>query len=295
MAGLRGWGSERSFGRLAAGASFAVLAIVALAAPMRAVTDPAAAWSFDEAGGSRVLDAVGSLDGTVSDATRIADGVAGGAIQFGGDGRVVVPDDPILSTRDISISLWVRGDPQAPPADGAVIIQKGERDCQGGNYGLVVDGDYVAVRYRNPDNGQVERAMMGHPPGLPSLWDGTWHHIGLVVHGVEYGVVSAYQQGWMAPGAMTPGVWTGDLGIDTLGIGGSPDPACAAHGFRGDIDEVVIVNRSLTGWDFAADEPTIAPDDRDRTRGPPGERAGGPRRYSCAPEFRSVPARSTST
>ena len=76
--------------------------------------------------------------------------------------------------------MRVRSDPDDPPSDGQVILDKGDVACDasGAGYALVVDGDYVAVEYLDRNvNIRRTRAATSQDIALPSLWDGDWHHI----------------------------------------------------------------------------------------------------------------------
>ncbi len=164
--------------RLVASLVLASLATLALAWTAVAITGATARWSFDEGSGQVARDGVGSLDGGVTGAARITDGVSGGALRFDGGDRVTIPDNPVLRSPDISVSVWVRGDPDHPPADGAVILEKGGKACDGGAYALIVDGTHVALRFRDAEVGAMQVLHVGPNPAFPTLWDGAWHQVG---------------------------------------------------------------------------------------------------------------------
>jgi len=233
--------------------------LIAIVAPAvaSAIANPAASWNFDEPSGQVAVDGVGSLDGGVTGATRIADGVSGGALRFDGGDRVTIPDNPVLRTADISVSLWVRGDPDAPPADGSVILERGGEACNGGAYALIVDGAHVALRFRDAEVGDMRTLHVGPNAAFPTLWDGQWHQVGFLSHTDTFGSAAVWEDGWLF-GAESRGIDQTGLDVTALAIGQAAKVACGTHGFEGDVDEVQVFDRVVSGWEFAANEPTVA-------------------------------------
>ena len=221
-------------GGVVAGVGVSVLlwaGMVVAAAP-----GPDAVWSFDEGSGSTIADSIGSVDGTIEGATRIVDGVSGGALQFDGASDARIPTDPVIEAGTISVRVWVRSNPDTPPDDGQVILADGARDCGIGAWALVVDGGHVAVRFRESvAPGGLKKVTFDGLTGFPSLWDGQWHLVGFSSDDGPYGSVGLYQQGW-AIGTPPDGHAFDRSALDNtdLTIGGPSDP-CAGSGFSGDI------------------------------------------------------------
>lgn len=236
----------------------AFLALVLLT-PASATSGPSAHWSFDEGSGSTAADGVGNLDGSIDGATWIADGATGSALRFDGNDRVTIADDAVLRTPELGVRLWIRGDPASPPATGQVILEKGDLDCGGGSYAVVVDGDRVALRYRETAGGDPVRTLKIHPTSLPTLWDGQWHQIAFSNRDGEWGHANVYHQGWMA-GMSAPqhSIPYSGLDVDTLAIGAPANASCGGSGFTGDIDQVSIYPRLLPRDELAAAEPQVA-------------------------------------
>ena len=137
-----------------------------------AIGSPASRWAFDETTGSVASDAVGDLDGTIHGATSVADGAVGRAFHFDGDDKVTIPDATSLRADEMTIDLWVRSHPGAPASDGQVLIDKGSVLCGGAGYAMVVDGDYVAVTYRELKEGIGIKTLTVGTDILPKIWDG---------------------------------------------------------------------------------------------------------------------------
>ena len=231
----------------------AALATAVLAAP----GVPTARWGFDETSGTVADDAVGSMNGTISGVSSVADGHVGRAFRFDGSGRVTIPDAAAQRGLQVTIDLWVRGH----PTDGQVIIDKGSVLCGGGGYALVVDGRYVAVHYRDLRQSTGLQVVATHPDtALGSLWDGSWHHVelGIVGRSDGWGGVGIGVDGWgvaSSPHGQTEGVDYAGSGGEPLNIGGA-DGGCGS-GFEGDIDQVRLYDRFTMPEDRIQDEPTV--------------------------------------
>jgi hypothetical protein len=228
-----------------------------------AIPAAAAHWPLDEMQGTTAFDAIGDLDGFLAGgATRFGPGFAGRAISFDGlDDRLVVPDDPLFRADAMSISLWVRADPVDPPATGAVILEKGDLSCQGGAYGLLVDGDGVKLRVRETwSHAYTERRYQeGLLEKVGNLWDGEWHHLALSISSGEWGTMTVVKDGRIVTGIVD------DVGADhaamtttDLAIGG-PAADCPRPAFEGDVDDVRVFDRYVGRADLGELEPEILP------------------------------------
>ncbi|HYI23240.1 MAG TPA: LamG-like jellyroll fold domain-containing protein [Candidatus Limnocylindrales bacterium] len=221
-----------------------------------------ASWPFNEGAGLTAFDAVGNLDGTISGASWIDDGYNADALHFDGNDRVTIADNAVLRSPQLTVRLWVRGDPGSPPADGQVIFEKGDRSCGGGSYAVVVDGDHVEARYREATaSGQIRTVTVG-VANLPSLWNGDWHQLAFITNDEEWGYVGLYQHAWMF--GTSPALHAIDhsgLTTSSLVIGGPANASCegaGAKGFTGDIDQVRVYQRLVPRSELLATEPVVA-------------------------------------
>lgn len=244
---------------LAAAGGGALLLLSALLATVAAASGPVASWPFNEGSGVTAFDAVGNLDGTIAGPSWIDDGYNGDALHFDGNDRVTVADSAILRSPQMTIRLWVRGDPESPPADGQVILEKGDRNCGGGSYALVVDDGHVVLRYREGAPGGGLRTMDLGASQLPSLWDGEWHQIAFYNRDGEWTGLGFYQQGWMWGNHWSQhSIDYSNMTTSLLSIGGPAGDGCAATGFTGDIDQVRVYSRVLPRDELATAEPVVA-------------------------------------
>jgi hypothetical protein len=217
------------------------------------VPDPAAHWALDEASGSTLVDQSGNdLDGAFSgQVTRIDDGVYERALRLHSSSTSVTAPGSGLDPTYLTVSVWVRSDDT--PTSGAVILEKGSRDCEGASYGLYVKDDGVEVRLMD---------MGGVPQSYPldldlGLWDGEWHHVSFTYAPSD--ILRLYVDGnvW--------GFWTGGLFIDVNDVT-SPDFAfgtsaggsgCEVPAFVGDLDDIRVYELNLDQNQIGALEPPI--------------------------------------
>ena len=248
-----------------------VAALIVSAAPWapyssRAATiDPVNHWPFDEVGGALALDVAGGLSGSfIGGTSRIDDGFAGRAVRFdGSDDRLSIADESRLRSDVITLSAWVRADQANPPADGAIILEKGDLDCLGGAYGILVDGNFVRLRFRAAWNLGYDEITVPAEFATASapLWDGAWHHVAFMVYSGAWGAIQLYMDGHYAGGRtysdVTPaGIAHSGLDVATLSVGG-PAASCGRPAFRGDVDDLRIYDRYLPRGELGALEPTV--------------------------------------
>jgi hypothetical protein len=235
------------------------LLVTALVGPAMAVVDgsPIAQWSFDDASGTTASDAIGSLDGGVSGATWIADGFAGHGLRFDGiDDVVTIPADPAFATPRLAVSLWIRSH-NAPPADGSIVLERGDRSCGGGDYAIAVDGAGVELRIRDDSTGQMVRFRV--PAGtLASLWEDAWHHVGLNYVADDYGAAALLVDGRVVAGGTIAPLKHAQLDTAVVAIGRAARADCGRPAFAGDIDEVRLFDDVMTRDGFGSMEPPIA-------------------------------------
>jgi hypothetical protein len=225
---------------------------------------PVARWSFDEASGSTVAEAVGGLNGTLSGGvTRVA-GANGSAhaVQFNGtDGLVTVANAAALEPAgNFTISMWVRGGVASENVQHT-ILQKGSYGCDlGASYRLY---QIYQDPYWSNINADTALTTFGYPVSanyqqVPSIWNDTWHHVFLVVDDTadtSTGWIDGYKwaAGWPGPDTVRFGS-TGRVD-DKLYFGG-PGAACDYwKPFNGAIDEVEIYGSALTDAQILATYP----------------------------------------
>jgi glucose/arabinose dehydrogenase len=200
---------------------------------------PVAAWSFDQGGGGTAPDATGrGHTGTLSGGvTWASPGKHGGALRFDGvSGMVNVADaaDLRLASR-FTLEAWVR--PSTVTGRRTVIL----KDRPGGlSYGL-----YAGSNNRVPQGyaylGGAERAISGTGPIALNTWD----HIAVSYdsHTLVYYLNGTRAATHAATGAIP--ALTGTLHLGS-------NPLWGEH-FTGQIDDVRIYNRALSGPEIAAD------------------------------------------
>ena len=256
--------------RAAAVALFLVVAfpLVPLAGVVRATTVGLGGhWAFDEANGTSALDSVGGLTGTLSGGTsRIDDGFAARALQFdGANDRVAIPADAVLSSPDMTISVWVRADPLNPPTDDAVILENGDVGCLGGAYGVLVDGNFVKLRFRAAWNGAFDELVV--PDEVKSLtkplWDGAWHHVAIQIASGAWGTVRLYIDGHGAAGRYYSDVTPAGIdydGLDTasMALGGAAASCGTTEAYKGDLDDLRVYGRFVDDATLGSLEPPVS-------------------------------------
>jgi outer membrane protein assembly factor BamB len=191
-------------------------------------------WRMNEAEGDFLRDASERGNDAVLDAKRVP-GRDGGAVRIAGRlDTVSVPDDPGLNPTDaLTLAAWVkRGRQQV--GGGAVVHKKGPR----GGFSLRLDarGRPVAVLW-NARKSRVYRADK-------VLSDG-WHHLALTAGREGKGKVRLFLDGELLSEGDAV-AWGAPVGSE-LSIGGR-----AAWAYRGDIDEVRIYRRELSGAEVKA-------------------------------------------
>ncbi|HET7186494.1 MAG TPA: LamG-like jellyroll fold domain-containing protein, partial [Gemmatimonadaceae bacterium] len=199
-----------------------------------------AAYAFDETSGTAVADGSGNGNaGTFGSAvTRTTSGKFGGALAFTG-GYVTIPDAATLDlTTAATIEAWVN--PSVVASGWSTAVQKEQA------------GDYVYSLYASAPgmpSGEInvgtaqagERIALG-PSALPA---NTWSHLASTYDG---SILRLYVNGLLVASKATTGPITVSTGA--LRIGGN---AVWGEYFRGQIDEVRIYARPLSGAEIQAD------------------------------------------
>jgi len=209
-------------------------------------------WTFDAGSGTTVEDVAGDADGVLSGGASWGtdapfDGPA--YLSFDGvDGRVDVANSASLEVPEIAISIWVRGDPAAPPVAGQTILEKGAFACGGPSYGLYVAADGIRFSYRSWGTGEQATGTLTAVAARTTLWDGAWHLIAAFVNAPAFGGARLSLDGSTRTTVASTAVNSGEASAfryvgatdGDLTIGGPVDPACGSTPFHGDIDDVRI-------------------------------------------------------
>ena len=230
-------------------------------------TDPApvAEWALDDGSGTIATDAIGDADGTVAgDASWITEGAAqgSGALTFDGvDDAVDVATATALEPGALTVTVWVRGDPEDAPADAAVILQKGDFDCTGGSFKLwVVGGDAAGIGFSFRHAGSNFSGTLSASTAKTTLWDGEWHLVGASIADAAGAAGSLSIDGWQeqVTSAITasPAIDYAGASVSDLRIGANPNETCAEPLFHGDIDDVRIY--AAAGVNVGALMPPVA-------------------------------------
>ena len=223
-----------------------------------AVSAPAARWALDDGSGTNADDAIGTADGTLSGgATWLTSNAAvgTGAVRFdGANDKVTVPGSAPLEPAELTLTAWVRGDPQNPPATGAAIIEKGAFDCQGPSYGLYVAATGIRLSFRSPNGIQLQFTATEAVDKV-TLWDGAWHllaariHIFGFYHNSAGGtvMVDGYPETYETvgdilepPTQQTSAIVYAGSTSSELVIGGPASTGCSVASFEGDVDDVRV-------------------------------------------------------
>jgi hypothetical protein len=196
-------------------------------------------WLLNEGSGASAADSSGNGNqGTVDGATWVS-GHAGSALRFNGTSdRVTVPSSSSLSPSSVTASAWVRAD--SSPGDWRVFLFKGVTDCLAASYALKSSGAGGLVFSISDGTTNVFS-----PDAGSGVWDGAWH---LVTGTYDGAHVRLYVDGALVGAtATTITIGYGLPDGDDLVIG-HPVNACGQSSqFAGDIDEVQIWGRALSG------------------------------------------------
>jgi glucose/arabinose dehydrogenase/PKD repeat protein len=202
-----------------------------------APTGLVAAYGFDEASGTTTTDSSGTGNaGTISGATRTADGRYGGALSFDGvNDRVTVPHTASLAlTTGMTLEAWVN--PAALGGWRTVLLKE-----RAGGLSYALYGSDDAGGPTVYGRGTSELGTTGASPLTLNAWthlagtyDGTT--LRLYVNGTQ--VATRALSGALASGTQP------------LSIGGN---AIWGEWFQGRIDEVRVYNRALPAADIQGD------------------------------------------
>jgi hypothetical protein len=169
--------------------------------------------------------------GTINDATFLpVGGVVGGGYSFDGTSSILISNTSSMNpdTYDFAISLWFK----TTVANTAIIDKfNGSSDNRGYRL-LIASGNSLGVQIGNGSH-FLAKGTLG------SVTDGGWHHVVVIKNSTDLAV---YRDGTKRTAAAS--TLLGSLSGNTSPtIGALSD---FSSGFNGEIDEVIIFNRSLT-------------------------------------------------
>jgi hypothetical protein len=205
--------------------------------PPPALSGPVAAYDFNEASGSGVIDlSGGAFNGTFgAGVARVATGKFGGALSFSG-GTVTVPNAPALQlTTAMTLEAWVN--PTSVGSDWRDVIHKA-RD----NYYLMASGNGTAP-VGGGTFGLDDTTTQAF--GVVALPVGIWSHIATTYDGTA---IRLYVNGALV--ASKPRTGPLRVSASSLTIGGD---SVFGQRFQGMIDEVRVYSRALSTSEIAAD------------------------------------------
>jgi serine/threonine protein kinase len=200
-----------------------------------------AAWRFDEGEGNIVHDSVGPNHGVIHGATWTR-GISGNGLKFDGLKDFVSLAEPVIKTKEFSISAWARRDGRGGGVERSNPLFSQRSDPQGDNRCNI----YLAVESSSESQ---SFASIQSSPGTgqkiscPRPKDREWHHYVLTVDPKEF---TFYIDGHRI--GQTPNLQTGDYGtaIDYTYIGKHRYDQMDAGFFNGVLDEVAVFDHALS-------------------------------------------------
>ncbi|HRZ55010.1 MAG TPA: LamG domain-containing protein, partial [Candidatus Paceibacterota bacterium] len=237
------------------------------------ISQVVALWRLDEVQGTKTPDIVSGYDMDLVNLTAadVVPGKWGQCFQFDAARQTMLKRNniagenlPIYQHPDFSVSLWVKG--RVLAEDGITILQTDRRVFSEGStkttnplfnigtHNSATAPDETVDIYIRTDSGAV---IGDHHHSVGIAFDGTWHHI-LYTQRDLGGTMAAhlYVDGvldTMRPDPVRP------LTLDTTTIGGILRNAASAW-FTGQIDDVIVWNRGLTGAEAQLLATTAMPD-----------------------------------
>ncbi|MEM9291703.1 MAG: LamG domain-containing protein [Acidobacteriota bacterium] len=238
--------------QLAALMVFSCLILILAAAPVAAncVDAPSGLqgwWPLDDSSSSSTAQNFSSgLDGTYYGATYLAFGKVSHARTFGGDNdHVLVPDHSSIDigTADFTIEAWIK---TTGGSGVRTITDKRPASFPHTGYHLFLWNGRISLQLADSSGWQ----NFYGDSSTPYLADGQWHHVAATVDRNSTSGVRFYVDGSVAGWPQNPTGKQGSLAnSEPLYIGRRHDSVPSAS-WLGQIDEVAIYNRVLTGFEI---------------------------------------------
>ena len=189
-------------------------------------------------------DIWGLSNGTLHNSPTFGAGKVGQALNVTGNNGVSVPDSPSLNFgpgADLSIDAWIR---TSSTRTTLTVLDK--RTIAGSNvHGYIIFLSTGSLRFQLGDGTAINSPNQGG-----ELRDGQWHHIAVSIDRDQVNGGNLYVDGANVL-VFNPTAVSGDLSNSSPLLIGEHvnDPSSS---FVGDIDEVEIFNRALTGAEVAS-------------------------------------------
>lgn len=203
-------------------------------------------FPFDESIGLTAANKVaGGANGTLLGGPTHILGMAAGALRFDGvNDYVQTPSSPLtnVSTGDFSLDAWIRLPANAP---NSVMVLTDKRDPS-------TDIGYSFwLSYKRLGLLMADSSGSSNYTSIPiaNLTDGLWHHVAVTVRRASTTGIRWYHNGVpLAPQTNNPTNHQGSLlNNSPLLIGTRSGSSSLSGWFRGDMDELEIFRRTLTG------------------------------------------------
>lgn len=138
-------------------------------------------WKFDETSVSTVADSADGVTGTATGTTIIAPGVEGSARSFNGSSYIDFGTRSILSSSNLSISLWVKGNPSGYAIGSSY---------NGGSHpvdSLLYISSTSLLFWLHDEDGNKNSRLQTTSVTIPMTSANTWYHVVVTRSGVTSG------------------------------------------------------------------------------------------------------------
>jgi hypothetical protein len=185
-------------------------------------------------------DIIGGDDGTLHGTVTFGQGAVGsGSFQLNGSSYIQVPDTASLEPAQVSVSAWVKS--PLLPGSFKYILDKG--NPSNASYALYTGGSGGLFFYITTTTG-----VMLSPDAGTGLWNGAFHH---VVGTYDGSTVRLYVDGSQI-GSGTPASPPIRYAANNPDLFIGSFEGQSSFDFTGNIDEVQVFNRALTGTEVAS-------------------------------------------
>jgi len=211
---------------------FSVVLVLSVAGNVSA--ELVAHWRLDDGSGTTAADSVGGNDGTLRGDATWAAGWIGSALELDGDDYVDCGNsDAFNITEQVTLTAWIRPDPDFNYPDWSGIIMRGGPNI-----------DTFAFYYNGP-NRQLGFKTTGTSPSwmaiaASGLFDGEWHHVAAVYNGARKII---YLDGEEIGAMDSTGTIETSTGRLLLGAGRDMNPP--THYLVGMLDDARIYDEAL--------------------------------------------------
>ena len=190
------------------------------------------AWTFDEGSGAEAADTAGTNPLALAGGYQWAGGLAGGAVQFGGNGSAATAG-PVLRTdeRNYSVSAWVRFN----QVGGGFQTVVGEDGAQNSTFFLQWSGADQRLAFAALGTRAVATNVTVQP--------GRWYHL-VGIRDITASTLTIYVDG--QPAGSTSVLGFGDKATGPLTVGRGRFGGTPVDFLNGTVDAVRIFDRALS-------------------------------------------------